>query len=224
MIVFSHIPKAAGSSFREGLINELSDRVYLDYVNPLSFSKYKKRRGLRHKAKKWLELIKFRANIKDNSQKYDVVYGHFPLRRYTFIKNAKFAMFFRDPLSLVSSYYYHIDKKWNDKFSKPESLEDFMFTREMSRFYEIFIRPYGVEDIDFIGITEEYDRSLDLFEKMFGYRIDRKEINKGTGRDYYKDLADMNLLDRAKIHLQPQIDTYIMAKRRFEKLCIQYGC
>ena len=106
------------------------------------------------------------------------------------------------------------------------SLAEFAEIEGMRNVHSRLLKGKTLDDFDFIGITEDYDRGVALFLKLFAPRaapspvpavnqnqnksVSRYEIDKGV-RD---EVAACNELDFA---------LYEAGKRRFKELCDSHG-
>jgi hypothetical protein len=122
-----------------------------------------------------------------------IVYGHFcfddlPLPRHRKIKRGAF---FRDPVEWVGSYYYYNRQKHPSRISGDilNAVRDIGLSSGFRR----FLGSVEVEDLDFVGLQENYEGGLLLFEKIFGvsvrYRFKNPSpvpiSNNGTYRGHF---------------------------------------
>ena len=162
-----------------------------------------------------------------------VIHGHFPAKKYSDrFPNAIYATWLRDPVErVVSNYLYwqrsHIpgDERWEQVTAQKMSLEQFAqldFARDLQ---QAFLSPLTVEEFDFVGITEEYDRSLELFRRLFcpDTRLDAMAQNDNPNRQ--GKFYDLDPKVRKKIQLlnERDVHTYVDGVRRFRYLCEQVG-
>lgn len=160
-IIFMHIPKTAGTSFRMAAIEYFGqDKVVCDYgVDRLATSKVIldmiQGDGYCHEV-----LLEYMV---DNNIK--ILIGHFGYNRYRKIWPSKhFACFVRNPIQRVISHYFHRVRDKNIK----DTLE--VFAKELRRknMQWKMTRGVGLEDYGFIGIVERYQESLELFNHAYG--------------------------------------------------------
>ncbi len=223
MIVSIHIPKTAGTSFRVALEQTFGDRLLLDYDDrPLSTKpeQVERRRGAaRVVEERPGELL---AN-------YDAVHGHFIADKYRpLATDARYAAFFREPGARLVSHF----KQWRRQAS-PENLLGWKVhtgevgLRELASdpligsLYRHFLGDVAVEELAFVGLTDAYERSLALFEAVFGYALPalRENLTEPDGSpDGASGDADFDKALLARDH-----DVYDQARRRFEALCAEYG-
>src|SRR4029453_6505611 len=84
----------------------------------------------------------------------------------------------------VEPAYLPGDARWEQVVMQKMSLEQFArldFARDV---YFRWFFPLGVERFDFVGIMEEYDRSLELFRRLFcpGIKFNPKLRNQNPNR------------------------------------------
>ena len=94
---------------------------------------------------------------------------------------------------------------------------------KMKRLYELFLGSYSVDDLTFVGLTEQYDRSLALYEKIFGRKLERKKVNVGTVSAYKDTLQQQGILSAVEKSQAVNQRIYQAAQERFEKLCETFG-
>ena len=177
--------------------------------------------------------------IADIKSKYDVIHGHFPAGKYKYlIPDAKLAIFFRDPKThLISHYHYlsrnklhptHLNKRQADNspsFQIHENSIDLVKFSENYRVKQLYRRYLSFLDIqafDFVGLVEEYDTSIKLFNSIFNANLTVYNMNKtpeSVGRQIITSLDEEAIISN---NLKEKMEIYDQAKRRFEFLCRQY--
>jgi hypothetical protein len=163
-----------------------------------------------------------------------VIHGHFAAKKYIGkFPNALYVTWLRDPVERVASNYFywqrtHIpgDLRWEQVIGQKMSLEQFARLDFASNLQQAFLFPLAVEEFDFIGITEEYDRSLELFRRLFCPDASfvapvHNLLNPNREGRFY----DMDPELRRKILRLNERDayTYLDGVRRFRYLCGQVG-
>ncbi len=90
-----------------------------------------------------------------------------------------------------------------------------------------FVIPLGtrVDRLDFVGLTEDYARSLQLFEAIFGCELIeyRRNVNQARPDDYGTYLQDRGVHQTVSRLMAENQRTYDLARRRFETLCRDFG-
>jgi hypothetical protein len=162
-----------------------------------------------------------------------VIHGHFQAKKYVGrFPNALYVTWLRDPVErIVSHYLYwqrsHIpgDAKWEQVTAQQMRLDQLAqldFVRNLQRAY---LFPLDVEQFDFIGITEEYDRSLELFRRLFcpATQFDAAVRNENPNRQgKFYDL-DPELRKKILQCNEGDASIYLAGVRRFHHLCEQMG-
>jgi hypothetical protein len=228
LIISIHIPKTGGTTFVDVLRKYVQEVLYLDYGTEGPGPTALFRRGKRLTAP-------FESIIEDLEllPERSVIHGHSQAKKYIDrFPNAIYATWLRDPVErVISNYLYwqrsHIpgDERWEQITAQNMSLEQFAqldFVRDLQ---QAFLSPLTVEEFDFIGITEEYDRSLELFRRLFcpDTPLDATAQNDNPNRQ--GKFYDLDPEIRKKIRLlnERDVHTYVDGVRRFRYLCEQVG-
>ena len=231
LIISIHIPKTGGTTFLEILKAIAEEVLYLDYGNQIFSPTAVYRRGKLvqepFESITDLELLPGRS----------IIHGHFHIRRYLEkFPNASYITWLRDPVERIASHYFfwqraaqkHAfmeDPLCNKVISEKLSLVEFAELERLHNVQYRFLAPVGVEHCDFIGITEEYDRSIKLFQKLFCPEVDTtlqlQNKNPERPRTFYKLEAGV----REKILQLNELDvkTYFAGLYRFRSLCDEVG-
>ncbi len=216
MLFFVHMPKCGGSSLRKTLAEAYGDRLLLDYTNPLKMS------PLRRQA----ELLNGYLKGRKRAAGYDCVFGHYCFDRYAGYGSAdgtRRAAFFREPMDLLCSRYFYLQRKHPEDYQ--ESIETFVARRVNRSFFRIFLGRTRVDRLDFVGLTEDYARSLQLFEAIFGCELTeyRRNVNQARPDDYGTYLQDRGVHQTVSRLMAENQTIYDLTRRRFESLCREYG-
>lgn len=173
MLLSIHVPKAAGNSFREALMRRFGDRVMLDYGDWAGFNtpEVNERRLGRETA--------MRARRDELAQKYDVIHGHFIADKYAgLFPVEEYSAFFRDPYQQAIAHYHFLER--NPQREHPEakifhaSKMDIMQYLEWDAFRDHqtqFLGKLSIDDLAFVGLSDEYPRSLEMFAAIFGHDL-----------------------------------------------------
>ena len=216
MLFFVYMPKCGGSSLRKTLAESYGDRLLLDYTNPLKMS------PLRRQA----ELLNGYLKGRRRAAGYDCVFGHYCFDRYAGYGGTgevRRAAFFRDPMDLLCSRYFYLQRKHPADYR--ESIETFVARRVNRSFFRIFLGRTRVDRLDFVGLTEDYLRSLQLFEAIFGCELTeyRRNVNQARPDDYGTYLQDRGVHQTVSRLMAENQRTYDLARMRFEALCREYS-
>lgn len=91
--------------------------------------------------------------------------------------------------------------------------------------FRIFLGRTRVDRLDFVGLTEDYARSLQLFEAIFGCELTeyRRNVNQARPDDYGTYLQDRGVHQTVSRLMAENQRTYDLARMRFETLCRDFG-
>lgn len=182
VLIAVHIPKTAGTSFRKAA--ELYygfDNVAYDYPNkdisiPVLFRWRKEKSDFSaHQVFDWL------------LEKRPVfITGHFGALKYlNFLPDAKCIAFFRDPFQRVISEYLHFKRHYN----YINNFETFIEKSVVQNVQYNFLKGIALEDFFFIGLTENYPRSLEIINQKLGtsFKLFRENRNRKNVSLPYSD-------------------------------------
>ncbi len=222
LIVSIHIPKTAGRSFRQTLGEVAPGHIQGDYGNQPSAA-----------PTPWRQLReRFMApKMKPGTR---IVHGHFVGAKYwRHFPEATYIAWVRDPVERLASHYYFWQR--GPRMQNPAcrkmieeklSLQEFAALPEMRNVQAGFLKGVPMSALAFIGITEQYDRSIALFRQMLFPQTDveptRRNVNperanSGSGYEMEPDVREtirqLNQGDQA---------LYDEAVSRFDEQCRQY--
>lgn len=200
LIVSMHVPKTGGTSLMKEIQAGAMGRYFLDYERPGAGQPFIWKKLILKKQYLMARLHKHRL-----LNNYDVIHGHFPIRKYIFLyPKVDFITFLREPVSrILSAYYYFKDvasKNPRSVHNNPNillvsqnklSLLEFAARYVMRSIYSILISGLTLQEFTMIGITERYQDSIALLNKMYGMQIKvRHERNNDYKRyeDEYRPL------------------------------------
>jgi hypothetical protein len=147
------------------------------------------------------------------------------MERYPF---ADFVVWLRDPVDRVASHYEFWKRLDDDDFADPlyrrfhdegMTLEEFAAEPRVQNTQTRTTGRRPIDDFAFVGITEHYDRSLELFGRM--YDVDTGDIVQlNVNPDRAASRYEMSDATRAVVesHNQSDIELYRAALARFEHL------
>lgn len=167
--IFVHIPKTAGTSFRIAIERDIKlDKILYDYgKNSKTTSPF-------------IVDTLYSDNILSLPyvlQKNDIkfIIGHFNVGKYlTIFEKPKIVTFIRDPLQRIVSEYKHKQRLDNYK----QSFETFYMQDNQQNKQFKFLQGVKLKDIFFMGLTEEYHKSITLFNKKTNLNIKELILNR----------------------------------------------
>lgn len=174
-LVFLHMPKAAGKTFRMSILEKLYGEELiierLDHKNLNDIILYNN--------------ISVKFRYPKDVETYKVVCGHFKASKYLYL-NRPMVTWIRNPTDRTISHYYYwkryiktLDPKVQIMYAEGMDLVDFskLFGNYMSHLMDIDINTFK-----FVGISEQFNLGLKKFEKLFDLKVDYKnqQLNKGS--------------------------------------------
>jgi len=202
-LLFLHIPKAAGTSFRIAAErNAWCWKVYSDYGDDPGTSRLIK------KCRK----LKEYSSIENLVNKRTILAGHFSIRRYgRYYPLENIVSFVRDPIQRLLSHYHYMIR--TDRYDG--NLETFV---EDPSFQNVQSKIFGkcpIEAVGFIGLTEKYNESLELIDKVYALRVPVKLLNRNKEKRKAPYDVEQELIDLIILHNQADIDLYEKVSRLF---------
>lgn len=228
VIISVHLPKTGGTTFVKVLRKCAQEVFYLDYgmagLGPTALF----RRGQAFSAP-FESIISDLESLPGRS----VIHGHFPAKKYSeLFPNAVYVTWLRDPVERIASHYFYWrrsqipgDHRWEEFTAQKMSLEQFAGLDFVRNVYFRWFSQLDVERFDFVGITEEYGRSLELFRHLIcpeiKFHAEVKNHNPNRRGNFYGLDRDL----RRKILELNERDAYIYIDgvRRFRFLCDEVG-
>lgn len=187
-LIFIHIPKTAGTSFRVAANQIIGlEAIINDYdVNSQETSQIVKDTVYNpKKGKKFLvdEIVQNRIQFFS---------GHFHAAKYLdiFDNHVRWCTFLRDPIQRVISEYFHVVKYSNyDK-----SLEYFGNEPQNCNRQSQLISGIQLKEFYFVGITELYQDSLNVFNKATNLNFPYIQANKNPQKFKNQNQVDSRVL------------------------------
>ena len=221
LIVSVHIPKTGGETFRDILEALTEGHLQRDYGDrPLAPMTLRQR----------IRLATSRPHLKPDTR---AVHGHFIATKYwRRYPQASYMAWLREPVERLASHYHYWKRKPDRNnptcrklIEEDLSLPAFAALPEMRDVQTRFIGEVPVTDLAFVGLTERYDDSIELFRCAFypdmAAQADRQNANPERSGDNY----DLPPTTRASIAEMNRADTelYGQATARFESLLAANG-
>lgn len=188
-LFFVHIPKTAGTSFRESAKKRWGERkVWSDYGNTRHSSDPV--RLLIHEQRDY-----FAFQNAMQAKRVRMLSGHAPVRYYRRIfPAANIITFLRDPIDRTISHYYTACSRqgFNGNF------EAFCNIPEHQNVQSRYLEQMPVEALGFVGLTERYSEGLEIFNKSFAQKLSVLSLNQYAGSQLSDGRAALTEEDIAK--------------------------
>jgi len=204
-IICLHIPKTAGTSFR------ISAEHYFGPWNVLSdYGENSPATSedilTAYYQKKDFELLRTKVTQKK------FLTGHFSLAKYRdLFPESPVVTFFRDPVKRVISEYVHFTTHYGFEGSLRDFYRKDQFRNRQSR----VLSGAKPVDLDFYGLTENYEESLRKFNHRYSTNFPMATLNQGN---YKKDShrATDEEIDEIRLLNQDDLDMYQIAIEQFD--------
>ena len=188
--LFVHLPKTAGTSFRDSLERAFGDGLYCDYGPDPTTSQAVSDYIYQQKA--FFEFGSFLSSL----NQLICLSGHYSIKKYGpffYIKNV--IIFLRDPIQRIISQYEHAKRV----DGVTESLESFCSRPVHMNLQSRNINRVPFNLIGFLGIQELYSESLELFKAHSGLHMHEAFLNinnQRVSKTYQPDDEMLALLQR----------------------------
>lgn len=235
MIISIHIPKTAGTTFRVYLETLFPGDVLMDYPRTTRalirrFMSYAQKAdpvaaaGDFRLPRSAEGIARFRQLL--DADGIRVIHGHFWRGRYSMIyPDGDYIVWIRDPLARARSHYLyhhrailsHNDKEnvaiHDGKLSFQEWIER---PNHINQQYK-FTGGGALDKFKFVGLVEEFDASIALFNRVFGIDAARrpaKRLNTNPNKDTSVNL-DPATVARFKVLNAADYDLYARVRERY---------
>ncbi len=209
-VIFAHIPKTAGTSFRVALAEQLpAERLLFDY-GPKSNETSEIIKNAIYKGGPSSDLVALRqSNI-------CFISGHFhdtKIRIDGYAKlfpQADIVTFVRDPIKRIISEFYHFRDNHNYEGEFDEFIRNPNFINRQNR----ALCGFALDSLAFIGLTEKYEESIAAFNRRYGMSVrciwtNSRDVSKGDIEFSERDIEAF-----CKLNIQ-DIELYNHAVSRF---------
>lgn len=205
-VIYLHIPKTAGTSFR------ISAEHYFGPWNVLN--------DYGEKSPNTSEdiLSSFYCNkdleaLNDKGLQKRFLTGHFSLGKYREVfPESPIVTFFRNPVDRVISEFVHFVNHHQYQGSLSEFYRSKQFKNRQAR----ALSGAMPTDLDYFGITENYEVSLTCFNQRYGTNFPMAVLNQGKYEGGIQDLAKPEELEEIREINHLDEDVYRYALEHFE--------
>lgn len=227
-----HLPKTAGTSFRETLQQIAGRNLFLDYQDRPLGSEYTRRRlgNLKADHKRYRRIVAALRGAKAPV----IVHGHFLAPKYDPLFPGSIGLIWlRHPIQRLVSHYHHWQRhpdpehdvsRWMQ--AEQAGLEELAAHPRMRNLYTRFLCSKRLDAFGFIGISEEYERSIRLFRKIFALPDGpagavMANANPHRSQEGYR--IEPESLERIEKHHEQDLEIYQQGRRLFRERCREHG-
>jgi hypothetical protein len=194
---FVHIPKTAGTSFRLSL--ESTFEIVKDYGNN-SKSTSSVVQQYSYNENDLFQMEKQLAN-KQNI----FLSGHTPLIKYIdFVPVENTITFVREPLEQILSHYNH----YVSHHHFTGTLDDFLEKPFAKNFQSKFIQMLPLGLIGFVGLTEQYDQSIEMINNQYSLDLASKKVNVNKSKQFTEKVLGKDLNNKFLKNNQQDLAMY----------------
>lgn len=221
LIVSIHVPKTGGETFRDILEALTEGHLQRDYGDrPLAPLSLRQR----------YRLATARPQLEPGAR---AVHGHFIATKYwRRFPDARYMAWFREPVERLASHYHYWKRKPDRQnptcrrlIEEDLTLEAFAALPEMRDVQARFLGEVPVAKLAFVGLTERYDESMELFRHAFYPGLAAKAQRTNANPDREDGGYQLDPATRASLEALNAADTrlYAEARQRFEALLREHG-
>lgn len=213
---FLHIPKTGGTTFRNILSRHFQDE-----------DRYPNQADLLSNGGKYLPIKKLLLE-KESFTRKKLIIGHYGIELIGHLhQGVKTLAFFRNPIDRIFSHIKHIqlydshlkgadpDHILDKRYNAIVNLQAKMMGFDRKKKNTDSVKK-NIQSLDFIGIQERYDESLDLCNRSFGWHLEKGPKMNVSKTKKCLELSNSSM-SRICRRLSPEIATYNTACRIFEK-------
>lgn len=227
MIISVHIPKAAGNTLGAALTDWYGSRLKRDYGDAAGYDdpEWNDRRNKRMSAA--------RTDPGALMRDFDIIHGHFIADKYHgLFPEEYYTAFFRDPFPQTVSHYHFLKRSENLKNPVVQTvhetgmtLEEFIEWEQVANPQTQFVGNVPIEEFAMVGLTEEFDRSVGLFNAVLACGLPQvKSENVNPDKRVVKDDISDDLTRRIRKYREPDIELYEKVRTQYRSLTFKYDC
>ena len=150
---------------------------------------------------------------KISRRKHSFLSGHFPVDKYAPLYDAmNIISFVREPISQVVSHYNHYKNYHSYKKELNEFIDEPRFRNVQSKNF----RRRALMHFGFVGLTERYQESLEMINRLYGTEMAYSRMNISTEGSLSEKDIDAELKKSIKKLNSEDIDLYESVKKQFE--------
>jgi len=207
-LFFIHIPKTAGSSFRQAAeIYFGKDLTFYDYgpeykdTHP-KITEYEYNNGDRFAAGRYIIThARFLS-------------GHAPYSKYaSFFHPNNIITFVRSPEQQICSHFEHYINLHGYK----KSFKEFILEKRFANIQSRMLNGIGIQGIGFVGLTEEYQDSVSLINSIYKTDFKPLQINTNQQKSSPNYILSSEELELIHSHNKEDFALYQAACERFER-------
>lgn len=212
MVISVHLPKTAGSTFRDTLALVYGDAMFYDYGDQFGFVDVRPPTPAMQ-AIRWRRRLRYRPYIKASDK---CIHGHFLASKYLDkYPDAKLITWMRDPVERVVSHYHYWKRKPDPAHSicrhlvdNKLSLLEFAQLAQMRNLQARYLDNVPLSRFSFVGLQAHFDAMIETLWPLLGVPavpVQTKNTNasKSVGANYELDasvraqIAELNSADVA---------------------------
>jgi len=191
MYLFIHIPKTAGTSFRQSAEHYFgSANVICDYGIEAQETHYSVKKYIYESYEPYDFFIKL------NAMSGRMLCGHVPIQKYAPLYNSRnIITFMRRPDQQIRSHFEHVVRHKNYEKSFIEFLQDARAVNMQSR----YLNHLPLQSIGFVGITEFYQESIAVINQLYGFSMLNFHLNSNNEKkssDYEFSVEELELIEK----------------------------
>ncbi len=234
MLISIHISKTGGTTFQKLLQKHFPDSYYGDYDDIVVAGISYRPRIVRSKFDRLKYYFADEKNVISSTVR--CIHGHFLATKYDdwFPGNSKIT-WLRDPLQRAISHYEYWKRNpapknpvYVDLMDKGFKFQDFVNEPRLQNVQTRYLDGTDLKLYLFVGLTEEYQKSLDLFKRILAIDPDLNVASLNVNPERESSAKyDLQQMDGALVEKFEELNMedfmlYQKAREVFEQLCNKY--